>query len=196
MPVRRITTEEIRNCLEIQTPNFESYVAPLINLANQYAQGTRPRVVGQMTELIQQFEGETLEQWRVWYLDNHPQAIERATSMILTKLEDFKYTLNNIDEDIVREWVTDLVIVKTFIGLRIQEAILRKIAEIRDETYRIANAQEEAQGIDGFIGEVPVSIKPYTYRNMPLQENIQARLIYYQKVRGGIEVDSDLIPED
>jgi len=42
----KITIEEIRKYLDIETPEFPKYVAPLINLANQYAQGTRPRVVG------------------------------------------------------------------------------------------------------------------------------------------------------
>ena len=42
----KITIEEIRKYLDIETPEFPKYVAPLINLTNQYAQGTRPKVVG------------------------------------------------------------------------------------------------------------------------------------------------------
>jgi len=64
----KITIEEIRKYLDIETPEFPKYVAPLINLANQYAQGTRPKVVGQMSELIQEFEGKTLREWEEWYL--------------------------------------------------------------------------------------------------------------------------------
>ncbi|MGC9027863.1 MAG: MjaI family restriction endonuclease [bacterium] len=41
--------------LDIETPGFPKYVAPLTNLANQYAQGIRPKVVGQMSELILEF---------------------------------------------------------------------------------------------------------------------------------------------
>jgi hypothetical protein len=40
----KITIEEIRKYLDIETPDFPKYVAPLINLANQYAQGTRPKI--------------------------------------------------------------------------------------------------------------------------------------------------------
>jgi hypothetical protein len=58
----KISKEEIRKCLDIETPDFPKYVAPLINLANQYAQGTRPKVVGQMSELIQEFTGRTIEE--------------------------------------------------------------------------------------------------------------------------------------
>jgi hypothetical protein len=45
----KISIEEIRKYLDIETPEFPKYVAPLINLANQNAQGTRPKVVGQMS---------------------------------------------------------------------------------------------------------------------------------------------------
>ena len=48
----KISIEEIRRYLDIETPEFPKYAAPLINLANRFSQGTRPRVVGQMTELI------------------------------------------------------------------------------------------------------------------------------------------------
>jgi hypothetical protein len=55
----KITIEEIRKYLDIETSEFRKYVTPLINLANQYAQGTRLKVVGQMSEFIQEFEGKT-----------------------------------------------------------------------------------------------------------------------------------------
>ena len=35
----KITIEEIRKYLDIETPDFPNYVAPLINLANQYDNG-------------------------------------------------------------------------------------------------------------------------------------------------------------
>ena len=35
-----------------ETKDFPKYTSQIINLANQNAQGTRPRVVGQLTELI------------------------------------------------------------------------------------------------------------------------------------------------
>ena len=52
-----------------------------------------------------------------------------------------------IDRDLVRRWVEDLVLVKTFTGLRFQEAILRKLAELKGCDYRLAHPYEESQGI-------------------------------------------------
>ncbi len=148
----KITIEEIRKYLDIETPEFPKYVAPLINLANQYAQGTRPRVVGQMSELIQEFEGKTLKEWEEWYLKKKPDAIENATEKILQKLEELRNAMNKIDQHTVEQWVRDLVIVKTFTRLRFQEAILKKGAEIKRTNYRLAKPDEESKGIDGYIG--------------------------------------------
>ena len=186
----KITVEEIRKYLDIETPEFPKYVAPLINLANQYAQGTRPKVVGQMSELIQEFEGKTLSEWEEWYLKKKPDAIRTATEKILQKLNDLKSSLNQIDRETVEKWVRDLVIVKTFAGLRFQEAILKKGAEIKGTNYRLAEVGEESKGIDGYIGDIPVSIKPYSYEvKAALPEHIEAKIIYYKKVDNGIEVD-------
>lgn len=83
----KISVEEIRKYLNIETPEFPKYVAPLINLANQYAQGTRPRIVGQMSELIQQFSGKTLAEWERWYLNQKPDAIRIATEKNLANVK-------------------------------------------------------------------------------------------------------------
>jgi len=190
----KITTEEIRKYLDIETPEFPKYVAPLINLANQYAQGTRPKVVGQMSELIQEFEGRTLSEWEEWYLNEKPEAIRSATEKILLKVEELKNALNKIDQTTVEQWVRDLVIVKTFVGLRFQEAILKKVAEIKGANYRLSQPNEEAKGIDGYIGDIPISIKPHTYKaKASLSEHIDAKIIYYKKIDSGIEVDYEEI---
>jgi hypothetical protein len=186
----KISIKELWKYLDIETSEFPKYVAPLINLANQYAQGTRPRVVGQMSELIQQFTGRTLPEWEEWYLKQKPDAIREATEKILHMLKNLKNTIDKIDRKMVEQWVKDLVIVKTFIGLRFQEAILKKGAEIKGTDYRLAEPDEESQGVDGYIGKIPVSIKPHTYEaKSSLPEHIEVKIIYYRKIDDGIEVD-------
>ena len=94
----------------------------------------------------------------------------------------------------VRSWVEDLVLVKTFTGLRFQEAILRKLSEMKGCDYRLAEPYEESQGIDGFIGEEAYSIKPNTYRAMAsLAESIEIKIIFYEKKEDGVIFE---IPED
>ena len=125
----KIKNEEIVEDLVGGLEKFPKYTTQLINLANQNAQGTRPRMVGQMSELIQEFPGMEL-----------------------------------IDKNLVRKWVKDLVLTKTYVGFCFQESILKKIASLKDQSYRLSDPTEESRGIDGFIGSMPVSIKPTTYK--------------------------------
>ncbi len=190
MKIIKLTNEEIRKALEIPSPSFLKYVTQIINLANQNAQGTRPRVVGQLSDLIQEFSGKTVKEWEKWYLQKYPDAIKNAKEKILEMVKNIKDAINKIDENMVTEWVKDLVIVKTFLGLKFQEAILKKVSDIKGLDYRLSDNVAESKGIDGYIGDIPVSIKPNTYQiKKSLMENIVVKIIYYNKVKDGIEVD-------
>lgn len=186
----KLTNEQIRQALEIPSPSFPKYVRQIINMANQNAQGTRPKVVGQLTDLIQEFSGKTLNEWEQWYLQRYPDSIKTAKEKILLMLENLKDAMNKIDGKMVYEWARDLVIVQTFIGLQFQEAILKKGAELKGVEYKMSERTGESQGIDGYIGDIPVSIKPETYKiKKSLREEIPAKIIYYRKIKNGIEVD-------
>jgi hypothetical protein len=186
----KLTNEQIREALEIESPSFPKYVTQIINLANQNAQGTRPHVVGQLSDLIQEFPGKTIDEWEQWYLQKHPDAIKNARKKIFAMVENLKHVVNKIDENMVNEWAKDLVIVKTFLGLKFQEAVLKKVAEIKGVDYRLSDNTDESKGIDGYVGDIPVSIKPETYKTKKsLSEHIAVKLIYYKKLKNGIEVD-------
>ena len=186
----KIKNDEIRKLLGVDSPDFPKYSTQILNLANQNAQGTRPAVVGQMSELIQEFSGKSIQEWEEWYLKKHPDAIQRASEKIVEMVNNLKNVMSKIDRQLVENWVHDLVIIKTFIGLRFQEAILGKIGEFLKKTYRLAGPEEESRGIDGFVGGIPISIKLESYKTKnSLGEHIEARIIYYQKVKDGISID-------
>lgn len=131
-----------------------------------------------------------LSEWEKWYLRKKPNAIKNATEKILQKLKEIKNSLKKIDRTTVEQWVRDLVVVKTFAWLRFHEAILKKGAEIKGTNYRLSEPDEESKGIDGYIGEIPVSIKPHTYEvKSALPERIDIKIIIYRKINDGIEVD-------
>ncbi len=188
----KIKNEELVKELIGEVKDFPLYTTQLINLANQNAQGTRPRVVGQLTELIKECPERTYEGWKKWYLSKYPNAIENATERINEMMNNLKEAIKSIDKLMIKKWVEDLVLEKTFVGLRFQEAILKKVASIRNTNYRLAEPKEESQGVDGFIGDIPVSIKPITYKTKDaLREEIKAKIIFYNKTKSGLEIDAD-----
>ena len=72
---------------------------------------------------------------------------------------------------------------KTFAGLYAQDEILKDIATTQKATYRKPTALEEGQGVDGYINDVPYSVKPESYKDSAAKNNetISARMVYYSE---------------
>jgi len=186
----KITRDEIGPDPKVDALILPKYVSYIINRANRWSQGTRPKVVGQLTDLFKDFPGNTLNEWEEWYLQQKPDAISQATEKILKMIENIKDATDKIDRQMVETWTKNPVIVETFKGLRFQKAVLKKGAEIVNADYRIATKEEEPKGIDGYINNKPVSIKPATYRLEPeLVESLSGVVLYYLELEDGIEVD-------
>ncbi len=190
----KINNDEIQELNGISNPNFPKYTSQLINWANQNAQGTRPKVVGQLSDLFPEYQNSegkiTIDTWRNWYLKHYPNAIEDATNKIYTQMQNLREAIKLIDKNMIQNWVEDLVISKTFNGLYVQKAILSKFAEIKGVNYRLAKPEEESIGIDGYVGNIAYSIKPDTYKTMGrLSETIDVKMIYYTKTKTGLKID-------
>lgn len=192
MKTIKLSTKEILTLLDAEISHFPKYSTQILNLANQNSGGTRPKVVGQMSELVQQFKGSKLKEWEKWYLQEHPEAITSAANKIFDMILNFKDVMPKIDKEMVEKWVKDLVIVKTFVGLKFQEAILKSVASTFQTSYRLAEPNEESKGIDGFIGKKAVSIKPISYfSKRALAEKIDSPIIFYEKVKDGVKLTFD-----
>ena len=193
--IQKITNEEIAKLSNASIYPFPKYTSMLINQINQTAQGTRPKVVGQMSELIQEFEGNTLEEWIEWYNETYPNAIEAATEKIFAQYMKQRDAMLSINKDLIREWVKDLVYTKTFCGLKVQQAIIAHIAKTLNKSWRLSTKEEEAIGIDGYINGKPVQIKSITYKvENYLNENIEVPIVYYDKKKDGLFIEFQ--PED
>lgn len=192
----KLSNERIADYNNGEGSSFPKYTSQLINWANQNAQGTRPAVVGQMSELFPEFMASgkevTIDEWRTWYTERYPNALEKAADKIYAQIKNLQAAIQLIDKEMVDLWVEDLVIAKTFNGLYIQKAILASLAEKLGTTYRLADPGEEAKGIDGYVGDIPYSIKPDTYKTMGrLSETIDVKMIYYTKKKSGLEIEAE-----
>lgn len=192
MKTIKISNNDILSLLNAEASTFPKYATQILNLANQNAQGTRPSVVGQMSDLIQEFPGSKLKEWEEWYLNKHPESLSLAANKIFEMVDNFKDVMTQIDKDMVERWVKDLVILKTFIGLKFQEAILKSVASEFSKPYKLATPEEESQGIDGYIADKPISIKPSSYEmKKSLSEIIDVPIVFYEKLKDGIRITFD-----
>ncbi|MEM3112973.1 MAG: MjaI family restriction endonuclease [Candidatus Pacearchaeota archaeon] len=60
----KISFKELIKEISGEAKEFPKYTAQIINLANQNAQGTRPRVVGQLSELIVKCPHKEYHKWK------------------------------------------------------------------------------------------------------------------------------------
>lgn len=187
----RISEDERERLVADINPEFPKYTTQIMNTANQNAQGTRPRVVGQLSDLIAEYREKypdgDYQDWKEFYYEEYDgdRRIEDATDKVYEMVVKMRNAAEGIDRKMVNRWIRDLVLYKTYTGLgREEEAIFEKLAEEYGLPYRRSTAAEESKGIDGHLGEQPVSIKPITYQQKSrLQEDIQAPIVYYEEYK-------------
>jgi hypothetical protein len=187
----KLTEEEREKLVAEIDPEFPKYTTQIMNTANQNAQATRPRVVGQMSEIVEEYKRKypsgNFEDWKEFYYQEHDgeERIETATQKAFEMVVNMREAAEVIDREMVYRWIEDLVLYKTYTGLgRNQGAVLKKLSDEYGVEYRRSTPEQESKGIDGYLGEQPVSIKPETYRQKAqLQENVQAPIVYYQEYK-------------
>lgn len=193
MAKEKINISEVIQDLNIETFEFPKYVTQILNLANQNAQGTRPKVVGQLSELINNLPKKTHKEWKKYYLANHKKQLDEATEKVWNMLQNLKESIEKIDKKMIRNWVYDLVINKTAEGLIIQEFILKYLSNKFNKKYRLATPEEESKGIDGFIGDIPVQIKSKSYKMKTnvKNEKMGIFIIFYSKKNKYLIIEYD-----
>ena len=67
---------------------------------------------------------QTQKEWEDWYLENYPDAIENATDKAYDMLLKHKMAMESIDRELVKAYMTDLVLVRSRKGLIYHDMIL------------------------------------------------------------------------
>lgn len=181
-----IKDQTIQEINELIPEEFPKYTTQLMNLANQNAGATRPKQVGQMSELFPEYlkthRDISRQGWEQFYMKNHQEQVREAVNKIELQIYNLREAILKIDKLMIRKWVKDLLINKTYDGMYVQKAILIELGKRKGLSIRLATPEEEAKGIDGFVGDIPYSVKPVTYEAMDrLPENIAYKMIYYSK---------------
>lgn len=91
----------------------------------------------------------------------------------------------------IEAWIRDLVINKTFTGFHVQDAVLAELATRLRLKLRAATPADESRGIDGYLGNLAVQVKPATYATKRALPEVMAQpIVYYEKSSAGVTVDA------
>lgn len=142
---------------------WPKYATQLLNIAGQNSRCFDAKRVGSMKELWLEFvdsdQPDTLENWEAFYLNakgNH--GLTEASQ----KLHDMtqKMGIEWVDGQMCSDYVHEVIFNKTHFGMGGESMAIAVAAEYFGLDYRFSNAVEESQGIDGWIGDQPVQVKP------------------------------------
>ena len=163
------------------------YHSAFLNIVNKDAHSSRPETVGKLaTEIFPNYidnaTNPTPESWKKHYQDTHSEEYNNGLTKFKKQFKKEKQAINNITDDDLQAYYDDLMFNKTFKGLYAQNEILKDIATDKNTEFRKPTATEEGQGIDGYIGDVPYSVKSETYKNSAAKNNetINAIMVYYK----------------
>lgn len=173
---------------------FPDLTSELISLANHLSKATTRKKLGNPTSVIEEFEGKTFEDWERFYEQKRPGALDTASREIYDAMAKLRKALKLVDKELVRHWVEEAVLKRTYAVWRIQETILRHIAKLQGKPFRQADDQESEAGIDGFIDECPFSVRPIShyFKGPPEEQDAQVDVVYFEKAKSGLKVYYDL----
>lgn len=111
MPKSKISNEYISKCNDTEISEYPKYTTQVINLANQNAGGTRPRNVGQLSELLPEYlssPGEaSLSGWKEWYNERYPDAVNNAVDRVWDQVNNLRDCMDYIDKHILSRIFND-----------------------------------------------------------------------------------------
>jgi len=171
--------------------DLPKYTATFINNMSQFAQSTRPKNVGQLSDLLQEYrehdDNPSVGGWEKFYYEKvGKEKIDVAAKKTWDKIQQAKENIEKLTFKDVEEWIRNLIINKTFSGLQIQRDILEMISETGE--WRLATPEEESKGIDGVVDGKFISIKPYSYKSTIAQtkEKIKYPIVFYKQTKRGL----------
>lgn len=187
----RFNIDDVFTKMNITKFVFPKYSTQFMNLANQNSKWTAPKIVWQMSDLIKEIPENTLSSWKNYYLSKNEDKIDLATTMVRNKIQEMKFAFNEITEQIVKEWIYDLIINKTAEWLIIQEFIFKELAKKYKLEYKIATPKDEAKNIDWFLWWQAVQVKPESFKSTKstVRSEIQVPIIYYKKTAKYLFID-------
>lgn len=179
------------------------YYSNFLNTVNKDAHSTRPETVGKLaTEIfpnyVESATDHSPDDWKKYYQGKYSKQYNEGLNKFRKKFEEEKSAINQITEQDLVDYYDDLMFHKTFVGLYAEKEILKDIAAKKKAVFRKSTADEESRGIDGFIDNIPYSVKPETYRSAAVSntEIIDAKMVYYTQNKTTKNIDYYIDGED
>lgn len=161
----KLTQRHFESVTKRNRCDFPLYSKPILNIATQNSQATKVKLVGSMKDQWTQFMatgGRSVEEWETWYMANGgADKIKKATDKLYEMLNKMPLDHAVFTRELAELYILDLVINKTHYGMSGEYHSVLAVARHFGADYRFSTPEEETQGIDAWLGDCPVQVKPH-----------------------------------
>jgi hypothetical protein len=163
----KLTAKHFDSLVKRHRCNFPLNTRPILNIATQNSKATWPKVVGSVKEFFTEFhalnQGKSVDDWEKFYYESKDglNKIQAATDKLFAYLNKMPLDHNVFTRNVAEDYILDLVINKTHYGMSGEYYAVLAAAKHFELDYRFSTAEEETQGIDAWIGNKPVQVKPH-----------------------------------
>jgi hypothetical protein len=143
---------------------WPKYSTQKLNIAAANCKAFDKEIVGSAKDLWLEMRSlkirGTFENWCSFYkskpyIQNIPQQTDKLFAMIQ------KMEIGGVTRDMCEDYIWEVLENKTHMGMAREEMAIEAVANYYKLPYRFSTAEEETQGIDGWIGDdIPVQVKP------------------------------------
>lgn len=187
-----ISKGERRRIAVGQDLDYPRYTTKIINLACHTSQATNRGSVGSIDEILEEFEAKnpdaTFEDWVEYYKEQHngEVKVQRAAKKTHDMVENMREAIELITYEMIREWVEDLIIYKSYMGFDAREVIIPKLGSELQVSSRLASPEEMADGISGYLGDQPICLRSLKHDDGPaMYEDPGVPVVYYEETDSG-----------
>jgi hypothetical protein len=159
----KLTAKNYRGVVHRQRREWPKYSTQLLNVAGQNAKIFDSAKVGHAKETWLEMRGKgirgTFENWCNFYnskpfVNNIPGQAQKLYEMIQ------KMQVGGISLEMCEDYIKEVIYNKTHMGMAGEEMAVEAVGQHLNKPVRFSTAEEESQGIDGWVGEIPVQVKP------------------------------------
>ena len=161
-------------------------IVKLLELFNHELPEEQPDFAGRFIELSRNQSGESEDNLEDWYEKCKSDSFEKEVERMSDALKRFKEEIERITQSDIESFCRTHLVTSSWIGKHAKDAIIKKIADFHKTSYEIGRNNSL---IDGYIGNEPVIIKPYSLKdNSSEDETTNAVNIFYKRNEDGLDL--------
>ena len=171
----------------------------IVNAISCRQHSFRKTKIGSCYDLFRTCRPKTLKAWSKLYFHKHGDLFEKSIDDLYFHLTEgvkvlygFKSIRKQRKEEMkenLRNFAKSLVIDRTYYGFAIQEALFVFLSKEYQLEYEESSDKEDSRQVDGYLDEIPFSVKPSTFRySSEYGKKRNVRQITYEANEEGIAI--------